>query len=277
LLGYRSCNSSFNSNQEEQAEDEQPEEGYEDGIYCASIDYYNPNTGNRNQYVLEVEVENNEVVQINFGNGGWLDSDHMTPEPLDENGECTITSDRNYEYGIQITGQDCVHTDNIEGEEDPVKMYTTAECAAMYNMTKKESKACFAALDIAPNELLSEERCQTVGDYLKEFRALEEIQKAMDEGYIQSTYNMKISEYEYCNQVIVKKYGMYYWLAVKGRKDVSTGTMIFNEEITDWQSVPVRYSPKSSIISVYQMKVMGESSSKAELRNEITDYCTQQF
>ena len=40
----------------------QTEDGFEDGTYCAEVDYYNPNTGNGNTYTLEVEVVNNEQV-----------------------------------------------------------------------------------------------------------------------------------------------------------------------------------------------------------------------
>lgn len=54
--------------------------------------YYNPNTSARSTYNLEVELENNEVVKVYFANGGWLDSDHMSPEELDSKGHCTISS-----------------------------------------------------------------------------------------------------------------------------------------------------------------------------------------
>ena len=40
----------------------------EDGTYTATVDYYNPNTGYSNTYTLDVEVENNQVVQIDFPN-----------------------------------------------------------------------------------------------------------------------------------------------------------------------------------------------------------------
>ena len=75
----------------------QTEEGFEDGTYCADVTYSNPNTGTENTYTLEVEVYNNEVTQINWNNGGWLDEDHFTAEQLDSDGSCSFTSDKGYD------------------------------------------------------------------------------------------------------------------------------------------------------------------------------------
>jgi len=96
----------------------QTADGFEDGSYCADVSYYNPNTGTSNTYTLEVEVENNEVVQINWGNGGWMDEDHFYPEDLDDSGYCSFSSDKGYDYTVQITGQDCGGTDESSIESD---------------------------------------------------------------------------------------------------------------------------------------------------------------
>ena len=119
VLPLVSCNNSDYSD-EEYTEEEYTEEfdiegqtadGFEDGTYCADVTYYNPNTGTNSDYVLEVEVENNELVQINFGNGGWMDEDHFYAQDLDDEGYCSFTSDRGYEYTVTITGKDCGYTD----------------------------------------------------------------------------------------------------------------------------------------------------------------------
>jgi hypothetical protein len=75
---------------------------FEDGTYSATVDYYNPKTGYSQTYTLDVEVEDCEVVQINFNNGGWLDSDHITPSELDEDGTCTVYGKDGKTYEIQI-------------------------------------------------------------------------------------------------------------------------------------------------------------------------------
>jgi hypothetical protein len=76
----------------------------EDGTYSATVDYYNPETGYSQTYSLDVEVESCEVVQIDFPNGGWLDSDHISPAELDDNGRCTVDGEEGRSYDIQIDG-----------------------------------------------------------------------------------------------------------------------------------------------------------------------------
>jgi len=75
---------------------------FEDGTHSATVDYTNDETGYSQTYTLDVEVENCEVVQINFPNGGWLDSDHITPSEIDEDGSCTIEGEEGKTYVIQI-------------------------------------------------------------------------------------------------------------------------------------------------------------------------------
>ena len=77
-----------------------------------------PTTGTRSTYTLNVEVENNEVIVIHWSNGGWLDSSHFTPEALDSSGSCSFTSDKGYEYDIQITGSECSYTDETKAQND---------------------------------------------------------------------------------------------------------------------------------------------------------------
>jgi hypothetical protein len=95
-------------------------EYYPDGTYCADIEYYNPDTGTRSTYTLNVEVESNEVTVIQWPNGGWLDSSHFNSEELDSDGSCSITAFDGKQYDIQITGSECVSTDAavIESDEE---------------------------------------------------------------------------------------------------------------------------------------------------------------
>lgn len=83
------------------------EEGFPDGDYCADVEYYNPSTGSRNTYTLNVGVEDNEVYVIYWTNGGWSDGDHIDRAELDFDGYTETQSDQGYEYEIQITGPPC--------------------------------------------------------------------------------------------------------------------------------------------------------------------------
>lgn len=79
----------------------------EDGIHCAKVEYYNPNTGTFSVYTLEVEVENEEIVKIYWPNGGWLDDSHFTPVEISD-GNASFTSDVGYEYEVTLLdGEDC--------------------------------------------------------------------------------------------------------------------------------------------------------------------------
>ena len=84
---------------------------FEDGTYCAQVEYYNPNTGTRSEYTLNVDVESNELLLIHWTNGGWLDEDHFDPAEFDSNGYCEFISDQGYEYTVSISGPECSFTD----------------------------------------------------------------------------------------------------------------------------------------------------------------------
>lgn len=71
------------------------------GTYCAEVEYYNPSTGTRSTYELDVEVENGYLVQIDWPNGGWLDETHFSSEDI-SSGECSFTSDRGYQYTVTL-------------------------------------------------------------------------------------------------------------------------------------------------------------------------------
>jgi hypothetical protein len=116
VISLFSCKKTESSYDEEQTisySDNEPTEAYPDGTYCAEVDYYNPNTGTRSTYTLNVEVESNELTVIQWPNGGWLDSSHFSPEELDSDGTCSITSDVGNQYDIQITGSECSFTDDV--------------------------------------------------------------------------------------------------------------------------------------------------------------------
>ncbi|CAG2531820.1 MULTISPECIES: hypothetical protein [Maribacter] len=78
-----------------------------DGEYCADIEYYNPSTGTSSDYTLTIEVSDNELEQINWPNGGYLDD--FSSVEFDEDGYAEFTSDKGYDYTVQITGDtgDC--------------------------------------------------------------------------------------------------------------------------------------------------------------------------
>lgn len=120
LLAFSCKKSSSNSdyNDESDYAEEEMVDSYPDGTYCAEVEYYNPNTGTRNTYTLNVDVENHEVTVIHWPNGGWLDDDHFYPVQLDDSGYCSFTSDKGYVYSIRINGPECSYTDESNMQSD---------------------------------------------------------------------------------------------------------------------------------------------------------------
>ena len=56
----------------------------EDGTYEADVSYYNPNTGYRADYTLEVEIEDDQITVIYFPRGGWLDETHIYSAEIED-------------------------------------------------------------------------------------------------------------------------------------------------------------------------------------------------
>ena len=99
-----SDNSESNDERSENVEDDK----IEDGSYSASVDYYNPKTGYSATYDLDVDVENGEVVRINFPKGGWLDDDihpsesRLSSEELDDDGNATLEDENGRTFEVHI-------------------------------------------------------------------------------------------------------------------------------------------------------------------------------
>lgn len=158
-----------NSSSEEYLEEENPqsfyneEQGYSDGEYCADIEYYNPKTGTRSTYTLNVEVENNELTVIHWPNGGWLDDSHFSPEELDSNGFCSFTSDKGYEYEVQITGSPCSYTDDYEARRDAEEDTETTTCPQCGNEKSTYDDLCYSCE--RKNKDIEEHTCKRCGEY----------------------------------------------------------------------------------------------------------------
>lgn len=239
----------------------QTENGFEDGTYCAEVDYYNPNTATRSTYNLEVEVEDNEVVKIYFGNGGWLDSDHMSPEELDSDGHCTIISDRNYEYDLTIIDNNCSSSDVIpeEEEENAEVLFTLEQCAQIYNLSRSELNQYMKSFNVSLNDKYTEEMCQSMGDYIQDVRELNQkwgkTQSEINNGYI--TNITRSSAFGITSQVItIKKNGRFYELEVRGSEECTMGTAIFDETNYDWQLVYIKQYPDKESYSGHYMRIL---------------------
>lgn len=105
--GYQSSSSNYSdeeTNEETEVVNDDYSDGckFEDGTYSATVDYSNSETGYSATYTLDVEVQDCQVVQINFPNDGYLDGDHISYADIDENGNASVDGEDGKSYEIQI-------------------------------------------------------------------------------------------------------------------------------------------------------------------------------
>jgi len=104
---YESSSSSY-SDEESGEENSEVKDDYssgckfEDGTYSATVDYNNSETGYSATYTLDVEVQDCQIVQINFPNDGYLDEDHISYADIDEDGNANVDGEDGKTYEIQI-------------------------------------------------------------------------------------------------------------------------------------------------------------------------------
>lgn len=128
LLVFISCNqnkskpSSFVS----ETETEIDQDEFSDGEYCAEIDYYNPDTGTSSTYTLPVEVENGELIRIEWSNGGWLDSSHFSPPDISD-GTASFDDDRGREFEVKLLEQGSCNGVSDYVEEERIENVTDEE------------------------------------------------------------------------------------------------------------------------------------------------------
>jgi hypothetical protein len=274
ILSLGLISSCGNSSDEEYPIEGQTEEGFEDGTYCADVNYYNPNTSTDKTYTLEVEVSNNEVVQINWGNGGWLDEDHFSAPTLDENGSCSFTSDRGYDYTVEITGRNCSNLDSQDKYRSKnLPKYTFEEATEILNMTQEEIEECDTYEE---GELLSENDLGILKNYLKgirvylremreldgDYTSLEDIkqsqrnlQNEINEGYIIGMQTHSMGELKYTT-VKIRKRGIVYLFEVQGNSECTMGTARFDENKSGWQMVYIKQYPDRDEFSGHYMRII---------------------
>ena len=113
-----------------------------DGTYCADVSYSNPNTGTENTYQLNIEIENQELLRILWPNGGWLDDDHFSNVVFDNRGYASFTSDKGYDYTIQINGPECNFTDANQMERDVRNDESKVRCPECGNEKSSYDDLC---------------------------------------------------------------------------------------------------------------------------------------
>lgn len=115
---------------------------FRDGTYCSEVEYYNPSTGTRNTYKLNVEVEGGELTIIHWPNGGWLDNSHFYPQDI-ANGQCEFSSDKGYRYTVTLNQfGGCSYTDEYKIRRDVNNEATETTCPKCGNEKYSYDEMC---------------------------------------------------------------------------------------------------------------------------------------
>ena len=77
--------------------------GYDDGKYCAGVDYHNPKTGTNSHYTLTVRIEDNKLTVLYWPNGGWSDNSEFAPVDI-STGRASFETYDGKEYTVDILG-----------------------------------------------------------------------------------------------------------------------------------------------------------------------------
>ncbi len=75
---------------------------FHDGVYSASVDYNNSETGYSATYVLNVEVLDCRVVEIDFPDNSSLDDDHISAADLNIEGIATVKGEEGKTFEVQL-------------------------------------------------------------------------------------------------------------------------------------------------------------------------------
>lgn len=244
-------------------------EDYSDGIYCAEISYFNPETGTSSNYTLNVEVENNEITKIYWPNGGQLDESHFIPEELDENGFCEFTSDKGYKYEIKIKGSRCNDTSQVDERNN----LSLIQCAEKIKLSEEELSKYEKEFGLNRFDKISEDRCIRLNDYFQKYRELKGKLEIIENGTVQGVQIVNRYGRIYCQNIIVKRKEIFYWLEVNDSRKCPIGFIEFEPSLIDWQDVKVHEGADINIVQIFSMKVMGSGYSKTVLEEKMAGNC----
>jgi hypothetical protein len=101
--------------------------GYDDGTYSATVGYHNPKTEYSATYTLDVDVEDCQVVEIHFPNGGYLNEDHITAADIDSDGEADVQGEDGKTYDVHLDDSDSKKKDDDSGDDGDEKENTKDE------------------------------------------------------------------------------------------------------------------------------------------------------
>lgn len=89
-----------------------------DGLYCAEIIYFNPNTRNSSIYELKVRVEKAHLVEIDWPSDGWIDYMEVSAQKI-VNGMCVFKNSKGFQFTVILgsKGGEC-YDDGLDLQQE---------------------------------------------------------------------------------------------------------------------------------------------------------------
>jgi hypothetical protein len=187
----------------------------------------------------------------------------------DEDGVPDYKDECPYDFGLEEFNG-CLNNDHV-----PISV---SECLRSYTFTKSEINRVFRKTGLSINSTINIGYCESIIEYLIEYRRLDEEKKKLDEekkkidamdrelneGLIFSSYRR-----DYGSFIVVQKggrFGTYYLMEVlSGGMCSSGGTMKFNEFTYEPQKVWVRDEPFKVRATLFTMKLIDFSKNRNDL------------
>lgn len=111
----------------------------DDGTYCSYVKRYNPSTDKASSYNLTVNIKNGKLVQLNFPNGGHIDSGEFNPPSVRYN-TASFTDHNGVDFQLEIIGKG---TECLKGVAKAKRCSaSTAVGTTCENMTDNKSGRC---------------------------------------------------------------------------------------------------------------------------------------
>ena len=126
-------------------------------------------------------------------------------------------------------------------------------------------------------DVFSAEMCESFRKYIIESRRskakMAAIENEFNEGHIESVQIRSTGDVVTCHNIIVKKFGRYYWLEVNSTEKCTMGLLKFDETASGWQEVVVTEDPTKLEANIYRMRVIEDAADKDPLQYSIDNYC----
>ena len=174
-------------------------------------------------------------------------------------GDCSITSEKGYQYTVSINGSECLTTDSPDAIEGREGNLTRKQCAALYGASTNLFNAFLKDRKVSADDVIDDKDCDLMHKSLESLERLRNLEERINKGYIQQVYTKTSGYGAVCQTFIVKRYGVLYLLEV-GEGKATMGLTSFNPKEDSWQELMIQEKPDEGLRTVVVARVITTGS-----------------